>query len=127
MKKEEIDQLITESLNKDEAEFYNALDEENIFKMWGRVYTGKNGWAAIIQSIAIAIFAAVGIYCGYQFFTTSSTHLMFKYGAGMFISMIFASQLKSWVWNQINKIALIREIKRIEFQVAVLMEKLSEK
>ena len=34
MKKEEVDRLITESLSRDEAEFYRNLDkEENVFRM----------------------------------------------------------------------------------------------
>jgi len=127
MKKEEIDKLITESLSKDEAEFYKTLDEENVFKMWSGVYTGKNGWIAIIQSVFITIFVFAAIYCGYRFFTVETVAEMLRYGAGMFIFMMFTSFLKLWLWNQIDKNSILREIKRIEFQVAVLMEKISEK
>ncbi len=127
MKKEEIDKLITESLSKDEAEFYKTLDEENVFKMWSGVYTGKNGWIAIIQSVFITIFVFAAIYCGYRFFTVETVAEMLRYGAGMFIFMMFTSFLKLWLWNQIDKNSILRKIKRIEFQVAVLMEKISEK
>ncbi len=127
MKKEEIDKLITESLSKDEAEFYKSLDEENVFKMWSGVYTGKNGWIAIIQSVFITIFVFAAIYCGYRFFTVETVAEMLRYGAGMFIFMMFTSFLKLWLWNQIDKNSILRKIKRIEFQVAVLMEKISEK
>ncbi len=127
MKKEEIDKLITESLSKDEAEFYKTLDEENVFKMWSGVYTGKNGWIAIIQSVFITIFVFAAIYCGYRFFTVETVAEMLRYGAGMFIFMMFTAFLKLWLWNQIDKNSILRKIKRIEFQVAVLMEKISEK
>lgn len=126
MNKEEIDKLITESLNKDEAEFYKMLDEESVFKSWGSVYTGKNGWIAIVMSVFITIFVVAAFYCGYQFFTVESNLEMLRYGAGMFIFMMFTAFLKLWLWNQMDKNAIIREIKRIEFQVAVLMEKISD-
>lgn len=125
MKKEEIDKLITDSLNKDEAEFYNTLDEENVFQMWSSVYTGKNRWIAIVQSVFITIFAFAAIYCGYMFFTVETMTDILRYGAGMFIFMMFTAFLKLWLWNQMDKNSILREMKRIEFQVALLMEKIS--
>ena len=45
MTEEHIDDLITESLSKDEAEFYHTLDEEGLFRQWGGLYKGKmKGW-----------------------------------------------------------------------------------
>lgn len=123
MEKEEVDKLITASLNKDEAEFYNTLDEEGVFKMWGGIYTGRNGWIAIIQSIFIVIFVFAAFYCGYKFFTVQTTFEMLRYGAGLFIFMMFTAMLKVWLWMQMDKNSIIREMKRIECQVALLMEK----
>lgn len=125
MNKEEIDKLITESLNKDEAEFYSSLDEENVFKMWSGVYSGKNGWIAIIQSVFIIIFVIAAVYCGYRFFIVETITEMLRYGAGMFIFLMFTAFLKLWLWNQMDKLSIFREMKRIEFQVAILMEKIS--
>lgn len=123
MKKEEVDKLITESLNKDEAEFYNTLDEESVFKMWGGVYTGKNSWIAVILSIFTVVFVIAVFYSGYKFFNVQTTVEMLRYGAGLFIFMMFTAMLKVWLWMQMDKNSIIREMKRIEFQVALLMEK----
>jgi hypothetical protein len=127
MKKEEIDKLITESLSKDEAEFYRQFDEEDLMKMWVGVYKGKYGWIAAIQSVFITIFVVIAVYCGYRFFTVETTTELFRYGAAMFIAMMFTALLKLWLWMQMVRNSTLREMKRIEFQVAVLMEKISEK
>lgn len=127
MKKEEIDKLITESLSRDEAEFYNMLDEQNIFAMWDSVYAGKNKWIAIIMSIFIVLFVAAAIYSGYIFFTAELSSVeMIRYGAEMFIFMMFTAFLKLWLWNQMDKQSILRELKRVEFQIALLMEKLPQ-
>jgi len=128
MKKEEIDKLITESLSKDDAEFYKTLEqEEGILKMWGGIYKGKTGWLAVVQSVLITIFVVVAVYCGYHFFTVQTTPEILRYGAGMFLAMIVIGMMKIWLWMQTDKNAILREMKRMEYQVAVLMEKNSDK
>ncbi len=127
MKKEEIDKLITESLSKEDAEFYNQFEEEDVFESWFGVYKGKFAWIAIIQSIVIIAAVSVAVYCGYHFFTSESTTDLIRYGALMFLGLLFTSFLKLWLWMQMVKNSIVREMKRVEFQVAVLMEKLSEK
>lgn len=126
MKKEEIDKLIIESLNKDEAEFYRNLEEEGIFKMWWRLFSGVNGWLAIIQSVFITVFAIITIYSGYHFFTVEATIELLRYGAVMFIGIIFTGMMKLWLFMQMDKNVILREMKRIEYQIAVLMEKKTE-
>jgi len=126
-KKEDIDRLITESLNQDEAEFYNNLEEEGVFKMWFGLYTGTLGKWAILISFIQLVFTVLAFYWGYQFFTVEGTEEFFHYGAGMFIAMMVTAMLKLWHWMQMDKNSIIREMKRLEFQVAVLMEKVGEK
>lgn len=126
MKKEEIDQLISESLSKEEAEFYKNLDEPGLFRSWGDIYTGKFGRIALIMSVVHLIVFAVAVYCGYKVFTLEGTVEILQYATAMFIALIFASMIKLWHWMQMDKNSLLREMKRLEFQVAVLMEKKSK-
>lgn len=127
MNKEHIDDLIAESLSKDEAEFYHTLEEEGLLKQWGGLYKGKmKGWAIYI-SIVQVIFTVITFYLGYKFFTVEAIREIILYGGGFFIAFITVSMLKLWHWMQMDKNSIIREIKRLEFQVAILTEKLSEK
>tara|TARA_R110000868_G_scaffold410693_5_gene699847 strand:+ start:25148 stop:25540 length:393 start_codon:yes stop_codon:yes gene_type:complete len=127
MKKEEIDLLIEESLSIEDAEFYHNLDEQGMFKQWGGLYKGKLGkWAILVTTFQI-IITVFAFWLGYKFFTVNDTILMAKYGAGMLIGVIMNGLLKQWHWMQMDKNTILLEMKRIEFQVAVLMEKISEK
>jgi hypothetical protein len=127
MKKEDIDKLIEESLNKEEAKFYHQLDEEGLFKQWGGLYTGKlKGWA-ILTTIVQLIFTVATFYFGYQFFTASETGELFRLGGIFFIIFFASSMMKLWHWMQMDKNSILREMKRMEFQIAVLSEKISDK
>lgn len=127
MNKEHIDDLIAESLSKDEAEFYHTLDEEGFLKQWGGLYKGKlKGWAIYVTIVQL-IFTVITFYLGYKFFTVEDIREIMLYGGGFFIAFITVSMLKLWHWMQMDKNSIIREIKRLEFQVAVLSEKSNER
>lgn len=127
MKKEEVDRLIEESLSKSDADFYHNLDEQGLFRQWGGLYTGKLGkWAILVTTIQVLI-TLVAFWLGYKFFTVADMTLMAKYGAGMLIGVIMNGLLKQWHWMQMDKNSILLEMKRLEFQVAVLTDKVSEK
>lgn len=127
MKKEDIDKLIEESLSKEDAQFYQDLDEQGMFKQWGGLYSGKLGkWAIVVTTFQI-IITLLAFWFGYKFFTVQDTILMAKYGVGLLIGVIMNGLLKQWHWMQMDKNSILLEMKRLEFQVAVLTEKLSGK
>lgn len=128
MKKEEIDKLITESLGRDEAAFYKNLDqEEDVFEMWLNIYKGRNAWVAVYLSIIMLLFSVIAIYCGYYVFTADSLVEILRYGTVMFLAVILVGMSKIWIFHQMEKNTILRELKRMEYQVAVLMEKVSGK
>lgn len=123
MKKEEIDKLITESLSKDEAEFYKNLEgEEGLFESIAGLFSGKLAWVTAIMIIVNLIVVIIAFYSGYHLFTSESTVEILHYGSIMFIAFMFASMIKLWTWLQMQKKSITREIKKLEYQVAVLME-----
>lgn len=128
MKKEEIDKIIIESLSSEEAEFYKTLErEEDVFEMWWNIYKGRNAWIAGLLSFLMFLFSCVAVYCGYYVFTEDSLITVLRYGAVMFLAVISVSMLKVWVFQQMDKNTILREMKRLEYQVAVLVEKMGEK
>jgi small-conductance mechanosensitive channel len=128
MKKEEIDKLITESLSKDEAEFYKNLEgEEGLLKSISGLFSGKLAWLTIVMIVVNMIVVIIAFYSGYHLFTSESTAEILHYGSTMFLALMFASMIKLWTWLQMQKNSILREMKRTEYQIAVLMEKISDK
>ncbi len=125
-KMEEIDQLIKESLSVDEAKFYDNLDEQNVFQMLGGVFQGKNKWIMLMMNFMTLVFLGLFIYCTIQFFETEDTNELIKWGIGGFVFLLGVSMLKIFAWMQMDKNALLREMKRLELQLSSLSGKLSD-
>lgn len=123
---EEIDQLIKETLSKEEAAFYDSLEEQNLFDMIFGLFKGKNAWFLIITNILIIVFLASFVYCCIQFFNVESVEALIKWGFGSFLFLLSMCMLKIYAWMQMDKNAILREMKRLELQVMSLSGKLTD-
>ncbi len=125
--KEEIDEIIKSALTEEEAVFYDELEDQSLLEMVLGTYQGKMKWPLIISVFIILIIFALTVYCLLQFLEAESTRDMILWGAGMFGGMMAVSFMKLFHWMEMNKNSILREMKRIEFQVGVLAAKLNDK
>lgn len=117
---QQIDQLIKATLSQEEFELYEALDEQNIFQSLIGIFKGKNKWIMYVMNIMTLIFFTLFLYCLIMFFKTDITNELIQWGIGIVVFLLALSMLKLFAWMQMDKKALIREIKRLELQVASL-------
>ena len=125
-KMEEIDQLIKDTLSKEEAAFYDSLEEQNLFDMVIGLFKGKNAWFLIISNIMTIAFLGLFVYCCIQFFNVESTEALIKWGLGSLMSLSSVCMLKIYAWMQMDKNAILREMKRLELQVMSLSGKMAD-
>ena len=123
---EEIDKLIKETLTQEEAKFYDELDEQNILQMVLGIFKGKNKWIMYLMNIMTLVFFSLFVYCTVQFFNTDVTNELIKWGLGSIVFLLGVSMLKIFAWMQMDKNALLRELKRLELQVSSLSGRMSE-
>ncbi|WP_203258268.1 DUF6768 family protein [Hyunsoonleella ulvae] len=123
---EDIDKLIKETLNEEESKFYDELEEQNVLQMiWG-LFRGKNKWIMYMMNFMTLVFFGLFIYCIVQFLNVDSTSELIKWATGSLIFLIGVSMLKIFAWMQMDKNALLRELKRLELQISSLSSRLSE-
>ena len=118
-----IDKLIKESLNEDEAKFYDELDEQGLFKQMFGLYKGR---LKIINIMVIIVQFATGFGAFYfimEFLDASTTKEMISSISLAALCIFAINMLKLYSWMQMDKNSIIREIKRLEFQVATLSKK----
>ncbi len=120
---ENIDDLIQQALSKEEAEFYDSLDEQNLFDQWINLYKGKFKWWTILITVVMIVFLGVSVYSLVQFMSAGSIEEMLKWGAALFFSLMATGMMKLYGWMQMDKYALMREIKRLELQISLLVSK----
>ena len=121
---EEIDQLIKESLSQEEGQFYDELDQQNLLEMVAGLFRTKQWWLMIMMTIVMVVAFAIFIYCVVQFFNTEETNELIKWGIAGGFCMMVVGMLKLFSWMQMDKNAILRELKRLELQVASLSGKL---
>ncbi|MEZ4811444.1 MAG: DUF6768 family protein [Allomuricauda sp.] len=120
---EKIDEMIKEALTQEEARFYDELGEQNVFEKFEGVFKGKMGWLAIMMNIWILVFFVLLVYCIIQFFSVEDTNGLIQWGAGAFVCLMLVGMLKLYMWMQMDKNDILRELKRLELQVAALSQK----
>jgi len=123
---EDVDNLIKETLTEEEAKFYDELDEQNILQMILGLFSGKNKWIMFMMNIMTLVFFILFIYCVVQFFESDVQKEYVKWGIGSLVFLFGVSMLKVFAWMQMDKNALLRELKRLELQVSSLSGKLSK-
>jgi hypothetical protein len=116
----DIDQLIKETLTQEEAKFYDELDEQNVFEMVLGLFKGKNKWIMFVMNFMTLVFFVLFVYCTIQFFNTDITNELIKWGIGGLVFLFGVSMLKVFAWMQMDKNAILREMKRLELQVSSL-------
>lgn len=121
---EEIDKLIRDTLSQEEAKFYDSLEEQGIFEMMFGLFKGKNAWINILMNIVILVFFVLFVYCGIQFFEADTTEGVIRWGFGGLFFIMAISMLKLFAWMQMDKYAILREMKRLELQIMSLSGKI---
>ncbi len=118
-----IDALIKEALSKEEAAYYDKLEEKPVLKQFAGLYRGKNSWMNYL--VTFYILAAIGgcVYAGFQFAEAETTKEMLIWCLVMLATFIMTAMLKIWSWMQMDKGEVIREIKRLELQLSVIAGK----
>jgi len=122
-KMKDIDDLIRQSLSEEEAKFYNELDEQNPIEMLGGLFRGKNKWLMILLNVVMVGVFVVFLYCLFEFLGTDDTNELIRWAAAGFICLMSIISLKLFAWMQMDKNALLREMKRLELQISSLAAK----
>ena len=114
---EKIDLLIKEALTEEESKFYDNLDEQNVFQMLGGLFKGKNRWIMLLMNIVMLIVFVFLIYCIVQYFNTDVTNELILWSNAGFICILMISILKLFMWMQMDKNSIKRELKRLEYKL----------
>jgi len=119
---EEIDKIIHDALSKEEAKFYDQLGEQSLIEQTLGIYQGRNKYAYIAVLVVSIILLGIFVYCGIEFFNAESARDMAISGTiGFFcIVMIMGIKINHWMQMQTNRV--LREMKRLELQIAAVAE-----
>jgi len=86
----------------------------------GKVYQGKLGWlASVMTAVNIGVFIIL-VFCVTQIVQTDAITPLIKWASGGFSCLIVMCMLKLYVWMQMDKNDVLRELKRLELQMSAV-------
>lgn len=116
----EIDDLIHQALNNEEAAYYDQLGEQNLPQMVFGLFKGRNGWLNAVMVIITFAILGVMIFTITEMLKTENVGDKMEWMFYSLLGFITIVLMKIWSWNQLDKNAILRELKRLEYQVALL-------
>lgn len=115
-----LENAIREALSAEDAAFLARFEEEGKFSQALGTFRGQSG--ALNVFAAIITFAMFGgfLYCAWSAFEATAVRETVLWSAGALLAMLAVAMLKMYFWMEINRNATLREVKRLELQVARL-------
>ncbi len=115
-----LDQAIRQALSAEDSAFLAKFESETPFNEVMGTFSGK--WGAMNIFAAIITFAVFGafVYCVWNMLSASDVRDVIIWAAGAAWASLAVAMLKMYFWMEMNKNVVLREVKRLELQVARL-------
>jgi len=113
-----LDRMIEDALGAEDRAVLSRFGEQGLFGEFGGLFTGKlSWWVALTMLVQIALFAG-GLYAAAQFLTLDDPVMVVRWGivAAVWFMAMAVIKLMHWQLMQANRV--IREVKRLELQMA---------
>lgn len=120
-----INEKILNALQEDQSTYTVPEADATAIGLIRASFTGTFRFTMIFMVIFQLIFGGLAFYCAYQLFGTDVTNLKIEWLTGAIAAFIIFSIARLWFFMELNRLSLLREMKRLEMQVAFLSEKVS--
>lgn len=104
---------------------FDPMANESVFGQMFDLLKGKARWWTVLIGFWSFAFFGIQVWAAVRFFGAPETREQIMWAVIFLWCGMAVGMLKLWMWLQMNKNAVKRELKRLELQVAHLAEKLS--
>lgn len=116
---QDLDRMIEEALNdEDRALFERTAHEPGYFNQLGGVFGGATGWINAMMAAAQTIIFIVGVWAAWRFFQAEDVMTALRWGLPSAVLLLMSLMIKLALWPALQANRVIRELKRIELQIA---------
>jgi len=119
----DLDQQIQQALDAEERELFEQFGEQGLFTQWFSVYRGKQGWIATVVTIVSFVIFLCAVYAIWNFLHSADGLEAARWAAIAWALMTMVAFMKVWFWMRMESNRVLREVKRIELQIARLQVK----
>ncbi|MFK7962172.1 MAG: DUF6768 family protein, partial [Phycisphaerales bacterium] len=116
----EFEDKMKEALRAESNDVWSEVEEQGLFEQAMGVMRGRQRFISVMAWIYSFAFFGLLIFCAVRFFAADDTKEMLAWLGGFLTCNLIVAMLKLWFWMQMDKNAIVREVKRLELQVATL-------
>jgi hypothetical protein len=116
-----LDQAIRQALSAEDAEFLARFEKEApLHEQVLGTFGGRWGALNILGALLTFVFFGAFVYCVWNLIETTDLRETVLWSVGALWTALAVGMLKMWFWMEMQKNAILREVKRLELQVARL-------
>lgn len=115
----DLDHMIDEALDAEERALLNSIEEPGFFAQAFGIFGGRTGWANIVMMIAQTVVFVGGVWAAWHFYQASDPVTQLRWGLPAAVALILATMIKMALLPRMEANRLLRELKRIELQIAL--------
>ncbi|MEJ2204118.1 MAG: hypothetical protein P8170_08405 [Gemmatimonadota bacterium] len=120
------DEVIREALARDEAEGLESPGDPSTLALLTETFRGRNRLLAVGGVVANVAFLGVAVFALSRFLVTEDVREMLVWGGAGLLAVLLILAVKIWYWLEMVRLALTRDLKRLELRVSRLAERLDE-
>lgn len=120
------DKIRTALQEKDRELFDEYSGEQGLFEMVAETFRGRHRWLVVLVWFYSVVFFGLTIFTAIRFFQVDATSVreLIAWAIAFVFCFSAVTMLKMWYFMEMNKNSTIREIKRVELQIARLAGRL---
>jgi hypothetical protein len=122
----ELDRAIRQSLSAEDAELLERVDP-SLRQQVLATFEGQLRWLNAAGWVAGFVLFGVAGWMTWRFIYAPTLEEMLRWGAGAALGFAGLALIKMWFWMELQKNAIMREVKRLEVQVASLAAQLARR
>jgi len=115
---DDLDKKIEEALNEEDRALLHEFGEQGLFGQLGGLFRGKLGWLSMITFVVAFIMFAIGAWAAWNFYQASDVVVMLKWAGLAWLGLMAQMMIKLWSWMRMESNRVLREVKRLELQIA---------
>lgn len=94
--------------------------DQNIFQDIFEVFRGRQRWLNLLGAVFQLIYFCLCVWSAFRFFEAEAVREQILFATGFLACLGITMAFKIWFWMVLNRNALLREVKRLELQIARL-------
>jgi hypothetical protein len=114
-----LDEMIEEALDSEERELLRSIGEEpGFFAQAFGIFGGPAGWVNVLLMFVQSALFIAGVWAAWQFFQATEVLTALRYGFPAAVLLLTGLVIKMALVPAIQTNRVIRELKRLELQLA---------